>query len=303
MLKKSNLLLFSFLLAFQSSASAQDPIVDCMQTEAALEYWRPIRETVQDGNHTADDLAETLLPCLASPNSELRDRIGYELLTYWLRNDSFSQQTKINLFIVLSANLSIPDVEVSFKRSFSALILSEVLRADNLDSFLSSEQRVGLTHQTLDALTNEADFRGLTEEFGWVHPIAHMADVLWRTALHKGLTEDEARSILSGVANKAGADAASYGFNEGDRLARVVSVIIAREVLTSEEVVAWLSNFDTPSSMDSWFDAFASVEGMNELHNTKLFIRALSDQLQNEDLNSDLRKKLDELVAMFTAIV
>lgn len=292
------------LSTLQKPVLAQSIDVDCSQTQAALAYWRPIRETIREEPYSADLLGPKLIDCLASPNSELRDRIGYELLAFWLRNDSFSLQTKLEIYSRLLANLANQEADTSLRRSFSALILSEVMRSDNLNSFLTAQQRNELLQTTLDAFANEQDYRGLTEEFGWVHPIAHMADVLWRFALHSSFNAEQARLILQGIKNRAGASETAYVFNEGDRLARVVAVIISKEKVAADEIVNWLSGFESPLTMDAWFDAYASTQGMHELHNTKLFLRALADQLQQEeDIDIEVQTKLEELVKAFTAIV
>ena len=66
--------------------AAGSPVVaatgDCDDPEEALAYWRPVREGVVAGEEQPiDRLAVELVPCLGFPNSELRDRIGYEALT------------------------------------------------------------------------------------------------------------------------------------------------------------------------------------------------------------------------------
>jgi hypothetical protein len=58
----------------------------------------------------------------------------------------------------------------------------------------------------------------------------------------------------------------------------------------------WLRAFESPQSMDAWSDAFSSREGMAELHNTKLFMRALSDQLAGEETSPQITEPLDALV-------
>ena len=83
--------------------------------------------------------------------------------------------------------------------------------------------------------------------------------------------------VLSGIRSKIAPVSVSYAFNEGDRLARPVSILIRRQALQTEEILSWLESFNSPFSMESWGNAFASPEGMAELHDTKLFIRALSD--------------------------
>ncbi len=290
-------------LLWSSAVSSQSIESSCLNTQSALDYWRPIRATADSPEHSANQLSRELVSCLNSANSELRDGIGYELFTYWLRNDKLSTESKTILLQSLSSNLQQGGDDRSLSRSFSALVLSEVMRADNQSSFMSQQDRLDLLNLAVTALSNESDFRGLVEGIGWVHPIAHLADVLWRFSLHSALDEEQARLIFSGVRSKAGPAAVSYTFNEGDRLARPIAILIRRQALPADEFVAWLANFDTPESMDSWSDAFASVEGMAELHNTKLFIRALSDQLLDLEIDVKIQAKLDELVKGLTSLV
>ena len=296
-------LAFGICIFWIDGVQAQSSSVDCLQVGAALDYWRPIRESMGDGEHAPDQLAPELVSCLGSPNKELRDIIGYELFTYWLRNEKIPRQTKTDLVETLSVNLQRSDIDQSLSRSFSALILSELLRADNLSAFMSDEDRLSLLQISIIAMSEETDYRGLVSDIGWVHPVAHLANVLWRFALHSSLNQQQARLILEGVRSKAGTNAASFAFNESDRLARSVSMLIVRETLPQSEIISWLNSFDSPASMGNWFDAFASIEGMSELHNSKLFIRALSDQLADQSIDVDIRSKIDELVAVFTAAI
>ncbi|GJM12754.1 MAG: hypothetical protein DHS20C12_11570 [Pseudohongiella sp.] len=274
-----------------------------MAAESALEFWRPIRETIRENQANPNELVFDLLACLSSPNSELRDSIAYEMLTYWLRNEALSEESRISVLQLLSLNLSKRGVSNSLERSFSALVLSELLRSDNLDAFMSDALRSELLVEVVDALDEESDYRGLVQGLGWIHPIAHMADVLWRFSLHGELTAEQTRLVLQAVRSKAGTRQAAYAFNEGDRLARPVAVIVARQALPDTELIQWLDSFGSPQSSASWFDSFSSPEGMLELHNSKLFVRALADQLIGVEMGDGLRAKIDELVALFTSLV
>lgn len=290
-------------LLFSETSGAQPVPPDCSQTAAALDFWRPVRQAVTSDDYVADQLAPALISCLGSTNSELRDSIGYELFSYWLRNDALSQQSKIDLLEVLSSNIQQSDDTQALNRSFSALVVSELLRADNLSNFIDDADRLRLLQITVNALVAESDYRGLVEDIGWVHPVAHLADVLWRFALHTSLNTEQSRIILESVRNKVGTTTTGYIFNEGDRLARPISTLILQDALDASDIVNWLGLFETPAAGGTWFDAYFSVQGMHELHNTKLFIRALSDQLRMEGIDEGIRKRLDELVASLTAIV
>ena len=297
--KLSKAAILSWAISLTSTASVQSP--DCLDASAALDYWRPIAAAADSAD--ADALAEPLLQCLNSPNPELRDNIGYGLFSTWLRNAQISVDRKQFLLQQLSANLSSATRELSLQRSFSALIISELLRADAIDAFMTATQREQLLQASVQALRDEQDFRGFEDELGWVHPIAHLADVLWRFSLHPALSEDQAALILIAIGNKVSAAENFYHFNEGDRLARPIAILLRRDALSSTAWLNWFADFSMPKSVNAWPEAFGSTRGLTELHNTKLFIRTLSDQLQGVELDNAVQEKLDELVALFSELV
>lgn len=275
--------------------------VDCLDTDAALAYWRPLREQAAAGSELdADTLSRELVSCLGSPDPELRDRIGYELFTFWLRQEKLSDETRWALVLELSDNLSDDN---SLLRSFSALILAELMRSDANNPFMETQARNELLAVVTHTMSRERDFRGLEPEIGWVHPVAHMADLLWRFALHPDVTEEQATQILPGVRRQVAPTVVAYSFNEGDRLARVVSTLIRRDVLPPADIGAWISEFQSPVSMEKWSDAFQSPAGMSELHNTKQFLRALSDQLTDVEVDPEISEPLADLVNGFTQLI
>jgi hypothetical protein len=296
-------ILATLLTAIWIPAGTSAAGIDCLDTDAALEYWRPLKETATSKEHYADSLAPELVSCLGSTDAELRDRIGYELFTYWLREDKLSKVTRLTLLDALTEQLGDPSPDAALSRSFSALILAELMRADSNDSFMTAGQRQALLDSTVQAIDHETDFRGIDAELGWVHPIAHMADLLWRFALHPAITAEQSETLLAAVRSKVAPTEVSYAFNEGDRLARVVAVIIRRELIAAEDIAAWIGEFESPNSMDKWSQAFQSPAGMAELHNTKQFLRALSDQLAGVEIDQQISAVLESLVGGFTQLI
>lgn len=299
--------LFSVLpaltMSFLVPNIAQSADIDCTDSSAALEFWRPIKNQPDTAPISADELALELLSCLGSPNPELRDEIGYELYTYWLRAGFLKDSTRQRLLIDLSTAMLHSSANGSLARSFSALVLAELVRSDIVATFMSDEQRRSLLQNAVSALTNEQDFRGLDSELGWIHPVAHLSDVLWRFALHPATSRVDAVVIMAGVKSKIAPTATAYHFNESDRLARVITVLLVEGLLNADEFAPWIDAIVAPNSMERWTDAFRSVAGMIELHNTKQFLRALSDQINTSDVDKQIKAKLDEVVKIFTQLV
>jgi len=290
-------------VALLNGAPAVAAGVDCLDTETALAYWRPIRDAAGTVAQPTDELARELVDCLGSPNPELRDRIGYELFTYWLRGDNLSDTTRRDLLIELSTHLADSAQDVTPFRSFSALILSELMRSDAIRPFMTDSDRQALLDTAILALDEESDFRGLDPEVGWVHPVAHIADLLWRFTLHPQTSDQQATAILDAIRSKVAPTVVAYTFNEGDRLARVISTLIQRRLVDASDIIEWAAQFEVPQSMNTWTDAFLTRAGMAELHNTKQFLRALSDQLAGADVEPEVTEAIDELVQGFTQLI
>lgn len=277
--------------------------VDCMNEAAALAYWQPIRDEADRDDLPTGRLALELVSCLGSPNPELRDRIGYELFAKWLRADALSDATRKSLLRTLSDQMANTSADAVLSRSFSALILAELMRSDGLKPFMTDNERQDLLGVAGRALQSETDYRGLTADTGWIHPVAHMADLHWRFALHPATTSEQAEEILQAVYTQVAPTTVSYAFNESDRLARVVATIIMRGLVDAETLGNWILSYQEPQSMERWSAAFQSPAGMAELHNTKQFLRALSDQLLEADVAAEISEPLNALVNGFTNLI
>ena len=291
------LLLFTGLAAAAQETSPPDV---CSPTDAVLDYWRGVRSNVAavDGNRLALPLAH----CLDSPNAELRDRIGYEVLTYWLRKGELTPETRKALRQSLQPWLARGDGAPgsdAIARAFAALILSELVRADRLDPRWTPEELADLVNAAAEMVRQERDYRGLDAEIGWIHTVAHGSDLLWQLAQHPGTSADQHRAMLMALASQfQREDTPPFVFNESDRTARVVVAVIQRGELATGEVTAWIGAMGDPGSLEQWNRAFGSISGMARLHNTKQFLRALQEALPPEAPDGVRQKIEDALVSL-----
>ena len=287
-------LLFTFAFAFALQGCATHPPPEtessgadqakgyCPSHVETLDYWQGIKAqaTSLDGNQYALSLAD----CLASPDPVLRDQIAYEVLTYWLRKNMLSASTSMaltdKLLPWLTMNNDQAASDSALNRAFSALILSELVRADDRTGSAPKLDIKLLTNRATTMFINERDYRGLDPELGWIHTIAHGGDLLWRLSMHSQVTDAEQRSILVALNSQLTRDdTPAFTFNESDRLARVVVAIVNSRQLPAAELTEWIDSVAAPGLLGQWSNAFASVEGMARLHNSKQFLRALREQL------------------------
>lgn len=295
-------LLLATTLLSCSGMAARDAERDvCVATPIGYESWQEVA-TLEETPIDVDALALQLLPCLASVDPQLRDDYGYGLLTRWLRGEALTAATRMTLADSLLDVLERPQEVPTRHRSFAALILAEIMRADARSSFLTTDWRARLLDAAATALRQERDYRGLDPDEGWIHPVAHYADLLWRFTLHPALDEAQAERILAALDSQARPRQTAYRFNEGDRLARPLRLLIVRGALPERRLLAWLDGF-AESVEGDWGRSFQSVAGMNELHNAKMLLRALEDQLREDEIAPALREKLEVLRDLFVGLV
>jgi len=142
----------------------------------------------------------------------------------------------------------------------------------------------------------ERDYRGLEPKLGWVHTVAHGADLLWRLAAHPATTPEQRTQLLQALNTQvARPGLPAYVFNEADRLARV-AVVIARSN-PPPKMQDWLQTVADPAPMTRWTEAFQSPAGMARLHNVKQFLRALREGLAKSEPSPRLLQAVDAVLS------
>jgi hypothetical protein len=202
----------------------------------------------QSGWAVTDDarrqtLAIGLLDCLASPDPALRDELGFDALSHWMRAKLIAPATLQAMRATLLPQLRREGADAAgFRQPFAALALAEVARVDRLQPFLAPAERAELVDAAATYLATVRDYRGFDAKEGWRHGVAHGADLLLQLALNPALDADDLRLILAGIANEVMPPAAHfYVYGEGDRLMTPVFYIGRRNLFSSEEWSAWFA--------------------------------------------------------------
>jgi uncharacterized protein DUF2785 len=177
-----------------------------------------------------DGLAAELSDALADPDPRLRDGAAYAVMATWIERGVLDQKLA-DLGDAMAARFSDPRIQA---RTFAALVLGWIIERGRFDyAWVSAFAYWYLA---------EDDLRGFDPELGWLHAVAHVADLLGvlgpdRRVRPEEMLELGARRMLADT-DHVWRDA------EEDRLARAIALTLTRPDLTAEQSTGWLRLID-----------------------------------------------------------
>jgi len=268
------------------------------------EFWASIARNeyaIPDG-HALKELTKTLFGYLGSTDSELRDDIAYGIYANWLKREMFTKEEVRGHVDELLSNLDkgIGETESDsvFIRTFSVLLLAEIVHNDNKKPLLEKDQIQSILDKGLWYLEAERDPRGHIPIQGWAHALAHTADLIFVLGKNRNTGKDDLEKILTGIANKLiHSRNWVYIHGEDERLANSVMAILRRDLVTHEFLNKWLKTFTEPEM--SWKGAYVDEEGARAFHNVRNFLRSVLVEI----LSTDEFSGKDELQAMLMGTV
>ncbi|MGA0612031.1 DUF2785 domain-containing protein [Caldimonas sp. KR1-144] len=216
-------------------------------------------------------LAFDLLPCLASPDPQLRDQLAFEALQTWLRTGALTSATSRELGVRLQDMLSAPDPD-GVARPFAMLALAEVVRDDRLRGVWTSAERDATLTRVAEQLRAVTDYRGFEPGIGWRHSVAHASDALMQFALNPALTREQLDRILAAVASQVMPAGHAYVHGESERLARPVLFVARRGLHSTEEWRQWFTQL-TKAAVPPGEPA--SLASLARVHDVKGFLMPL----------------------------
>lgn len=252
-------------------------------------FWKTIADNdyaIPEG-HALDDLTAELLGYLGSTDSVLRDDIGYVVLAYWFKHDVYQPDALRDIVTELRGNLKKglgdTDNDSVLLRSFSALVLSELLYQYHERPYPDAETMQEILSDALAYLSAEKDVRGYLPDKGWAHSCAHTADLLWGLARSPHLVAADLERILDGIAGKIMAQVDYlYRHGEDDRLARAVVEVIERDLVSQAALTGWVDKLAGASELLKSAPEFSTAL-YSAKTNTKNLLRSLYFKLKLAD--------------------
>ncbi|MFI5531982.1 DUF2785 domain-containing protein [Kitasatospora sp. NPDC051853] len=180
------------------------------------------------GGRTADELTPLLSAALADPDPAVRDGAPYAVLAAWIERGTISAPRRLALGAEMATRFEDPRVEA---RAFAPLVLDMLVGAgDFTPDWVPAFERW---------YPAERDLRGHDAGLGWLHAVAHGADLLASLGLHPEVAPE--RMLALAAARLAAPTTHVWDQLEDDRLARAVGRVLTRPDLTESRSIAWLA--------------------------------------------------------------
>lgn len=200
------------------------------------------------GEQRAVDVLLEMNPLLSSPDPVLRDEVAFSAAERWILRDKLVDAAGLRrLMDQWSRNLAVglgeSGTDSVFGRSFSALCLSLIAAADLQASFLEAAEVESLFGRMLDYFAKERDVRGFDPARGWMHSVAHTADVLKFLARNRKLGAGVDRRLLDAVRAKILAADTVFTWGENDRMALALQSAVRRDDAIPAALDEWTAHW------------------------------------------------------------
>ena len=271
-------------------------------------------------SYEVPQITPVLIENLGAVEWELRD-YSYMILSSWIWGwhdcTYYSDEELLALADRAKRNIKIGlgdrESDGVFLRSYSILLLNDLTDLDRQHPYLEEPEIRDRMELYLTYLEKEQDLRGyVSSEKGWAHGIAHVADSFGILSLNPEFNGSDLMRMLNAIATKLRQPMSSvYLHSEEERLARAAVRICQRNLLTIEQISAWLDRSiepdrRRPSGRFVWddFEKYPwrkiltdPTERLCAYRNLQNFLRAFYFQWEREETILERQEPVQEQIA------
>ncbi|HET6153133.1 MAG TPA: DUF2785 domain-containing protein [Marmoricola sp.] len=191
------------------------------------------------------EMTEDLTRMLGDPDPDVRDGIAFPTLATWIDEgvyDDLLVGLGDGLCHGLDIGLGRVEDDSVFRRSFSALALTECVDRATATGLAGAEVVLRWGDRVMGWLAREQDLRGFVPGKGWAHAVAHGADALGALARSPHLGRLELTVILDVIGDRLLTPTDTFFVaGEDDRLAYATMHLLRRDILGLEVIEPWVA--------------------------------------------------------------
>lgn len=202
-------------------------------TQIDLIRWQKIHaaDCALPSDRPLEALVDELAAALRDPDPEIRDGVPYVVLRTWIQRRVIDGRLGARLGAVMAERFGDPDIQA---RTFAPLVLDMLVSRGDYDPvWLAAFSRW---------YPAEQDLRGHDPVLGWLHAVAHGADLLGSFGTHAAVPP----TYMISLATKRLLARNDYVFaqQEDDRLAQAMALVLTRPEVDEHQALAWLDTIE-----------------------------------------------------------
>ncbi|WP_085524676.1 DUF2785 domain-containing protein [Tuberibacillus sp. Marseille-P3662] len=249
-----------------------------------------------DASFNKSELTSALLNHLGVSDPVLRDDLIYTCFSHMITNNFYTTEELSHILDTCLDNnhlfygIGKTDHDSAFTRSFSSLIIAAVLNVNVQENFLTYNHVKRVSELLLKYLYMEQDVRGLVNEQGWAHSIAHVADALDELIKQPSLSISDYKNIFSAITSKMCFNQDYFHFEEDERM--VIPIVeMLRRGLDEHIVNSRINEITTDLNRNLFVD---DPQLFICRSNFKQFLRSLFFHLQFKNQNLELKREMEQ---------
>lgn len=244
-------------------------------------------------NTDIKDIINKTLPLIGDQDAKVRDDLVYPVLAH-LFHDQHLKEDELEhyLDLFMSDDYLFFDMENKkpysvLKRSFTILqlvILCYVHRRDHVISHIKINH---LLERMLVYYANEQIVTGYDPLVGWVHTVAHSADLFHQLVQLEHLNASDILRIFQAIQIKMMNEKQDYLCNEDERSVVVIKKALELERLSLDDALSWIDGFIIKDKTKIYLDLMILE------NNIKRFLRSLYFSLYKDEKYHALVKRIE----------
>ncbi|AIO19590.1 hypothetical protein KQ51_01716 [Candidatus Izimaplasma bacterium HR1] len=234
------------------------------------------------------ELTTELLENIGDKNNEIRDGLIYPCLAHLLYDKHFDEATLTTfLYSLFSEKHLFFDIDNKIgnsvlTRSFSSLQIVILLHVHKRDKIFKEDTIRELFKIYLDYFKKEKHLEGYNKEVGWLHSIAHSADVFDQFFTLEYFKQEEIKLMLEAILLKLHNRDYYFSHDEDERMVVGITKAIKRNLLSKEYLIDWVERFSTYEKNGDYPEMYFIT------NNIKNFLRSLYFAILEEEKHNYL---------------
>ena len=247
-------------------------------------------------------LTYELIEDIGNKDSHLRDNVIYPSLAHLLRDKHFENEEMKKI-----AEILISDQYLSFdmdnkneysvlKRTFTSLQIAMLVYVHNRDKLFDKEFVKKMFNSVVEYYINEKDIRGYEPAVGWIHSVAHAADIFAQLVKCDELDVKDFEYMLDSINNKFKVNTYTFVSHEDERTVNAIFNLLEKDIISKETLLKWvndLGDYERPKTYPEVYRINNNVKNLLR----SLYFRVL-DNKKYLFLTDEIKKVLEEKVKL-----